>query len=134
MFATWRYVTVEIEFAGSIIAAGTMPRQQFPVDDELARLPKLTRHRLQQIHDFIHQLAPGVEEVIRYGIPPFLVSGGLVHIAGFSRHIGLWPTPSGIQHLRSELAAKATALWRSSSLTQCDTAVTFVPEVGRLSV
>lgn len=59
---------------------------------------------LVQLREIIHELAPGAEEAIRYGIPTFILNGNLVHFAAFEHHIGFYPTPSAIHAFQGELA------------------------------
>jgi uncharacterized protein YdhG (YjbR/CyaY superfamily) len=41
-----------------------------------------------------------------YAIPTFDLNGGhLVHFAGFKKHVGFYPTPSGIAAFKEELSA-----------------------------
>ncbi|MEZ5975736.1 MAG: DUF1801 domain-containing protein [Planctomycetota bacterium] len=49
--------------------------------------------------------APGATEAIKYGIPTFVLHENLVHFAGYQKHIGFYPSPSGIEHFAKELAA-----------------------------
>jgi len=37
-------------------------------------------------------------------MPTFKLNGNLVHFAGYKNHIGFYPTPSGIEAFRDELA------------------------------
>jgi len=48
-----------------------------------------------------------------YGIPTFYLNGNLVHFAGFSSHIGFYPTPSGINAFKDELS---TYKWARGSV------------------
>ena len=41
--------------------------------------------------------------MISYGIPTFYLNGNLVHFAGYEKHIGFYPTSSGIEAFRSEM-------------------------------
>jgi len=46
---------------------------------------------------------------MKYRIPTFVLNGNLVHFAGFDRHVGFYPTPSGIEAFKDELAAYPNA-------------------------
>lgn len=59
---------------------------------------------LQQMRAAIQRAAPGAYEAIKYGVPTFIQGGILVHFAAFKNHIGFYPTPSGIQAFREQLA------------------------------
>jgi len=45
------------------------------VDEYLARLPKEQREALEQLRQTINSVVPGVEEVIRTGVPAFRYTG-----------------------------------------------------------
>ena len=48
--------------------------------------------------------APAATETISYAIPTFDLGGRhLVHFAGYERHVGLYPTASGIAAFENEL-------------------------------
>jgi uncharacterized protein YdhG (YjbR/CyaY superfamily) len=44
-----------------------------------------------------------------YGIPTFRLQGNLVHFAGYKKHIGFYPTPSGIKAFKEQLSGYETA-------------------------
>ncbi|MEK7691168.1 MAG: DUF1801 domain-containing protein [Bdellovibrionota bacterium] len=58
-----------------------------------------TRVLLKELRTAIRLAAPGVEESISYGMPAFSLTGGgkLVYFAAYERHIGFYPTSSGIR-------------------------------------
>ena len=53
----------------------------------------------------IKEAAPDAEERISYRMPTFSQKGNLVHFAAYKKHIGFYPTPSGIQAFKNELSA-----------------------------
>ena len=59
---------------------------------------------LQKIRAVINRSAPGAEETIIYGIPTFKLKENLVHFAAFKKHIGFYPTPSGIKKFKNEIS------------------------------
>jgi uncharacterized protein YdhG (YjbR/CyaY superfamily) len=61
------------------------------------------RERLQQVRKIILQEVPDAEECISYGMPTYRRNGNLIHFGGFTRHIGLYPTPSGISEFATRL-------------------------------
>jgi uncharacterized protein YdhG (YjbR/CyaY superfamily) len=79
------------------------------MDEFIANSPKEAQAALKKIRALVRKAAPGAEETINYGIPTFKLNGNLVHFAGFSSHIGFYPTPSGIEKFRKELSAYETA-------------------------
>ena len=79
------------------------------VDDYIAAFPPDVRARLEAIRATIRRAAPDATERIAYGIPTFHLNGNLVHFAGFARHIGFYPAPSGITAFRAALARYKSA-------------------------
>jgi uncharacterized protein YdhG (YjbR/CyaY superfamily) len=79
------------------------------VDDYIAGFPKNTRAKLESLRAAIRSAAPGVEERISYRMPAFALEGNLVYFAAFKDHIGFFPTSSGVEAFRKELAAYATS-------------------------
>ena len=74
------------------------------IDEYIAGFPADVQQILQQIRQTIREAAPGAQEAISYQMPTFKLYGNLVHFAAFKRHIGFYPTPSGIEAFKDELA------------------------------
>jgi uncharacterized protein YdhG (YjbR/CyaY superfamily) len=74
------------------------------VDEYLREFPEKVREMLQQLRRTIEEVAPEAEEAISYGIPTFKLNGNLVHFAGYKNHIGFYPTPSGVEKFKQQLA------------------------------
>jgi uncharacterized protein YdhG (YjbR/CyaY superfamily) len=56
------------------------------------------------MRSLIRGSAPEAEETISYAIPTFDLNGRhLVHFAGYAKHVGLYPTPSGLVAFEEEL-------------------------------
>lgn len=79
------------------------------MDEYILQFPKEIQDVLKQIRQIVRDLAPFAEETINYGIPTFRLNGNLVHFAAFKKHIGFYPTPSGITHFKKELSQYETA-------------------------
>lgn len=76
------------------------------IDEYLADFPDAVRERLEQIRAVVHEVAPDATETISYAIPTFDLNGKhLVHFAGFSKHVGLYPTPQGMTEFEDALSA-----------------------------
>lgn len=74
------------------------------VDAYLAGFPAPTRKVLEELRALVRASAPEAQERISYAIPTFDLNGKhLVHFAGFARHVGFYPTASGIEAFRSEI-------------------------------
>lgn len=74
------------------------------VDAYIAGFPPDVQATLARVRATIRRAAPAATETIKYGIPTFVLHGNLVHFAAFTRHIGLYPGPSGIEHFAAELS------------------------------
>jgi uncharacterized protein YdhG (YjbR/CyaY superfamily) len=62
------------------------------IDQYLAELPPDTRRALLEVRATIAAAAPDATETISYAIPTFDLDGHhLVHFAGFTKHVGLYP-------------------------------------------
>ena len=81
-----------------------MSENQNTIDEYIAKFPEQTRERLQKIRQIVSKAAPLAVETISYGIPTFKQGINLVHFAGYKRHIGFYPTPSGIEAFQQELS------------------------------
>lgn len=79
------------------------------IDEYIAGFPKDVQAILQRIRSIIQKAAPDAEEAIKYQIPTFVLHGNLVHFAAFQKHIGFYPTPSGIETFQNELSAYQSA-------------------------
>jgi uncharacterized protein YdhG (YjbR/CyaY superfamily) len=76
-----------------------------PIDAYIAEFPERTQKALAEMRAIISAAAPGATELISYSMPTFDLNGRhLVHFAGYTNHIGLYPTPSGIEAFEEELA------------------------------
>ena len=72
------------------------------VDEYFSAFPAGTKKILQQVRKTIKQAAPQAEEVISYNIPAFKLNGMLVFYAAYEKHIGFYPTASGIKVFQDE--------------------------------
>jgi uncharacterized protein YdhG (YjbR/CyaY superfamily) len=74
------------------------------IDEYIATFPEEIQTILQEIRATIQAAAPDAEEKISYQMPTFFLKGNLVHFAAFKNHIGFYPTPSGIEAFKEEIA------------------------------
>lgn len=72
------------------------------IDQYIANFPAATQKLLQQVRETIHLAVPDAKEVISYGMPAFKQKGILVYFAGYAKHIGFYPTGSGIEAFKGE--------------------------------
>ncbi len=76
------------------------------IDDYIAEFPPETQAVLQQMRELIRDTAPPeAVETISYAIPTFDLKGKhLAHFAGYAHHVGLYPTPVGMEAFKADLA------------------------------
>lgn len=66
--------------------------------------PAEVQKKLDQMRAIIKKAAPKAEEVISYSMPAFKQHGILVYFAAQSKHIGFYPTSSGIREFEHEFS------------------------------
>jgi uncharacterized protein YdhG (YjbR/CyaY superfamily) len=74
------------------------------MDDYIAEFPKDVQEILENIRRTIKKAAPDAEETINYQMPTFTLKGNLVHFAAYKKHVGFYPTPTGIEKFNKELS------------------------------
>jgi len=80
-------------------------RRQFKtIDEYINTFPEDVRTILNELRQTIKEAAPEAEETINYQMPTFSLHGNLVHFGAFKDHIGFYPTPTGIEAFKKELA------------------------------
>ena len=79
------------------------------IDEYIAAFLPGVQTILKEIRAVIQSAAPDAVEKISYGMPTFTLHGNLVHFAAYKKHIGFYPTPSGIEYFRAELSAYETS-------------------------
>jgi uncharacterized protein YdhG (YjbR/CyaY superfamily) len=78
---------------------------QQSIDDYIGQFPPEVQELLRTLRGVIAEAAPLATEKFSYQMPTFYLHGNLVHFAAFKKHIGFYPTPSGIEAFKQELAA-----------------------------
>lgn len=80
--------------------------QSLSIDNYISTFPLEVQVVMQKIRQTIQKSVPEGTETISYGIPTFdLKDTHLVHFAAFKKHIGFFPTPSGIAAFSDQLSA-----------------------------
>lgn len=79
------------------------------IDDYILQFPKEIQRKLQELRQVIKESAPEAEERISYKMPTYYLRGNLVHFAAYSRHIGFYPAPSGIEAFKDQLEGYKTS-------------------------
>jgi uncharacterized protein YdhG (YjbR/CyaY superfamily) len=81
------------------------PRKKFEsIDEYIATFPEDIQDILEKMRKVIQEAAPEAEETISYGMPTFKLNGNLVHFAAYKKHIGFYPTSSGIKAFKEEIS------------------------------
>lgn len=75
----------------------------------IVKFPKEIQKILQTLRETIRKAAPDAQESVKYGIITYVLNGNLVHFGGFKKHIGFYPSPSGIKVFQKELANYKTS-------------------------
>ena len=73
------------------------------IDEYIAGCPEHVREKLKELRATIKKVAPGAEEKISYQMPAFYLNGILVYFAAQTRHIGFYPTSSGVAAFKQEI-------------------------------
>src|SRR5687768_8221593 len=75
------------------------------IDEYLDGLPAEARVVVIQVLGAVREALPGAEERIRYGMPAVMLDGRYaIHVAGWKRHVGVYPVSPLPEPLESETA------------------------------
>jgi uncharacterized protein YdhG (YjbR/CyaY superfamily) len=74
------------------------------IDEYILQFSPDIQEILNRLRKVIKEAAPGAEEKISYQMPAFVLHGNLVYFAVCKKHIGFYPTPSGINAFKNELS------------------------------
>ncbi len=69
----------------------------------ILNFPKDVQKILIELRSIITTTVPDAEEKISYQMPTYCLNGNLVHFAAYKKHIGFYPTPSGVAAFAEEL-------------------------------
>lgn len=72
------------------------------IDEYIEQFPPNIREKLQELRNIIKELTPASIEKISYQMPCFYLNGNLVYFAAYDKHIGFYPTNSGIEAFKDE--------------------------------
>ncbi|HAV92491.1 TPA: hypothetical protein DCW38_04845 [candidate division WOR-3 bacterium] len=79
------------------------------VDEYIDSLSGKAKANATIVRKIIKESAPDAEEGIFYNMPGYKLNGPLVYFASYEKHIGFYPTPSGIETFKRELAIYKSA-------------------------
>lgn len=74
------------------------------IDEYIAVFPEDIQTLLQAVRATIKAAAPDAEEHISYNMPVFALHGNLVYFAALKKHIGFYPTASGIAAFKDDIS------------------------------
>jgi uncharacterized protein YdhG (YjbR/CyaY superfamily) len=74
------------------------------IDEYILQFPSEVQEILEKLRRVIKESAPDAKEKISYQMPAFVLNGNLVYFAAYKKHIGFYPTPSGINAFKNELS------------------------------
>jgi len=74
------------------------------IDEYIAQRPAGQQPVLQRIRQVISAAAPEAVERISYGMPAFWQGEDLIWFAATAKHIGIYPTASGVREFADRLA------------------------------
>jgi len=80
-------------------------RKNPEVDAYISGFPDEVRTILEKLREMILKEAPEATERIAYGMPTYTMKKNLIHFAGYKKHIGIYPTPEGIEAFKEDLAS-----------------------------
>ena len=75
------------------------------IDEYIRSFPEPVQKKLEEMRKVIRENAPGAIEKISYQMPAFYLDGNLVYFAAHSKHIGFYPTSSGIEAFKNDLSS-----------------------------
>jgi uncharacterized protein YdhG (YjbR/CyaY superfamily) len=79
------------------------------VDEYICAFPQNIQIMLQGLRCAIKEAAPHATETISYQMPAFKQNGVLVYFGAFKKHIGFFPTDSGVAEFKEKLGKYKTS-------------------------
>ncbi len=83
------------------------------IDEYISGLSQEARLYLEEIRKIVHDTVPEAEELINYNMPAFALRKGgkrdqQIMVAGYKKHVGLYPHPATMMHFKETLAEYKT--------------------------
>jgi uncharacterized protein YdhG (YjbR/CyaY superfamily) len=79
------------------------------IQEYFSWFPPEIQAKLQQMREILRGALPEAQEVISYHMPAFKTSEVLVYYAATKSHLGFYPTASGVNNFKAELAEYQTS-------------------------
>lgn len=73
------------------------------IDEYIDGFEGVVREKLLELAALVREVAPEASEKISYGTATWDLNGNMVHIAGFARHVSLFPGAVGVEAFEDEL-------------------------------
>ncbi len=85
-------------------------KQYLTVEDYFNDQPEQVKNALIMLKDCILEVVPDAQELLNYNIPAYsLVKDGKrdkqIMMAGYKKHVGLYPHPTTMEHFDKELSS-----------------------------
>jgi uncharacterized protein YdhG (YjbR/CyaY superfamily) len=78
-------------------------------DEYIKQFSPEVQELLTKVRNVIKEAVPEATEKISYQMPTFYLHENLVHFAVNKHHIGLYPTPSGVEAFKDQLTSYKTS-------------------------
>jgi uncharacterized protein YdhG (YjbR/CyaY superfamily) len=79
------------------------------IEEYIAQFDGDVKAVLEKTYRTIRAVAPDATEKIHYRMPCFWQGGPLIYFAAMKNHLGIYPTPSGMEHFAEQLADYKTS-------------------------
>jgi len=79
------------------------------IDAYIASCSPTVQPLLQEVRRRLAALIPGAEERMSYGMPTFYLGENVVYFAAYKKHLGFYPTSSGISAFQGEFGSRKWA-------------------------
>lgn len=79
------------------------------IDEYIAQFSPEIQEKLNALRKVIKECAPEAKEKISWGMATFDFHGNLVHFAAYKKHIGFYPSPSGVEVFKDKLTGYTTS-------------------------
>ena len=90
-----------------------MAKKFTSIDEYIESLPEQAKAQFTALRECVRSVIPEATEGFTYNVPSFtLIDGGKMEqqimIAGFKKHVGLYPHPTTMEHFEGELSSYKT--------------------------
>lgn len=73
------------------------------VDEYIRQAPAQAEAHLRRMRELVREIVPGAEERISYQMPAYFLKSVVVYFGAFTKHVGLYPTASGVSRFEKKL-------------------------------